>query len=164
MRWPEEYRRQLISLLARQPDQMAQAVRAIPEPAWHARRTPADSTVHQLAAHIRDLETLAYGPRLRRVLDEDRPILEAFASHTWSSADYRPDEPLPAILAAFAAARQQSVARLSGLSVDDWGRVGFHAPSGWRTAQWWAERMAHHVREHMAEMMTLKTEDAGERA
>jgi hypothetical protein len=33
---------------------------------------------------VRDLEALAFLPRLRRILTEDGPRLEAFPSHHWS--------------------------------------------------------------------------------
>ena len=147
-----EYRALLLDRLARQPDELAGAVDAVSEAEWRQRRVEAGRTLHQLLAHVRDLEALAFLPRLRRVLAEDHPALEAFPSHHWSLEDYQPGEPAADILSGFARARAEALALLRPLPVEGWNRTGFHPPSGPRTAQWWAERMYVHAQEHLDEM------------
>jgi DinB family protein len=153
-----EYRAELLARLERQPAELAGAVNVVPEGEWTARRVSDGYTLHQLAAHVRDLEALAFLPRLRRILTEDYPALDAFPSHHWSAESYRPDEPMTDILAGFTRAREEALARLHSLPAEGWGRTGFHPPSGPRTAQWWAERMYTHVQEHVDEIRRgLKT-------
>ncbi len=164
-----EYREKLIHRLDYQPEELKATLNILPEAQWHDRRLPAPAlplapsgqkrargpdggSVHQLVAHIRDLETLAFRPRFRRVLMEDRPILEAFASHTWSAESYEVGEPLGKMLAEFERARAEAVALMRPLRPDDWARAGFHPPSGWRTAQWWAEHMYQHVNNHLTDI------------
>ena len=95
---------------------------------------------------------LAFWPRLRRILTEERPVLTAFPTHDWSDGDYRPAEPLTDILAGWSQARAEGVDRLPPPSSPAWNRTGFHPPSGQRTLQWWAERIYGHVREHLSSL------------
>lgn len=138
----EEYRARLLELLEEQPAEFSALLKA----------APVSAEVHQLLAHVRDLEVLALAPRLRRVLAEDRPHLEAFPSHHWSAEHYRADEPLADILREFARTRAELVETLRGLAPEDWAREGFHPPSGRRAALWWAERTLNHAREHLSEI------------
>ena len=144
-----EYRLRLLTQLEQQPAEVAALLAALPESAWYQPRSLTGRSLHQLAAHVRDLETLAFLPRLRRIMTEDRPILEAFASHDWSSSGYRPDEPMTSILANWSQARAEVLDLLPTVSQAAWSRTSFHSPSGPRTLQWWAERTLKHVREHL---------------
>lgn len=147
-----EYRAELLARLARQPAELAEAVNVVPEAERTVRRVSGDYTLHQLLAHVRDLEALAFLPRLRRILTEDHPRLEAFPSHHWSLESYQPDEPMADVLAHFTRAREEALSILRPLPAEGWGRTGFHPPSGPRTAQWWAEWIYTHAREHLDEI------------
>ena len=148
-----EYRARLLAELERQPAQVAALLAAIPEPTWHVPlRGPAGRSLHQLAAHVRDLETLAFLPRLRRIRREERPVLEAFPYHDWSDDSYRPDEPLTHILSTWSQTRSEVLDSLPPPSSPAWARTGFHSPSGQRTLQWWAERIYGHARAHLLEL------------
>jgi len=145
-----EYRVFLLQHLERQPAEFAALVNALPEAEWHVRRVANGATLHQIAAHLRDTEALAFWPRLQRILAEESPHLEAFPNHRWTTEQtYHPEEPLHHIIAAFTHTRAEALAVLKNLNHDDWSRTGFHPPSGPRTLQWWAERMYHHAREHL---------------
>ena len=120
-----------------------------PEPEWFRPRSADGRSLHQLAAHVRDLEQMAFLPRLQRILSEDRPTLESFPSHDWSDGDYDPAEPLTRILADWSQARAEVFDVLPAPDHTAWIRTGFHPPSGQRTLQWWAERIYDHVRQHL---------------
>ena len=145
-----DYRARLVERVERQPRAFAQAIAAMPEAEWWLRRAGDGRTVHALMAHTRDLEALAYLPRLRRILLEEAPTLPAFASHRWSEAEYDATEPMEAQLADYARAREEEVALIRDLAPAGWARSGFHPPTGRRTAQWWVERALAHGREHLA--------------
>ena len=147
-----EYRANLLHRLEYQPAELKATLNALPEEQWHERRLPDGRSVHLLAAHLRDLETLAFLPRFRRVLMEDRPIFDAFPSHTWSTENYNSAESLVKMLADFERARAEALTLMRPLTPDGWARVGFHPPSGWRTAQWWAERMYQHANNHLTDI------------
>lgn len=145
-----EYRAELLKRLMAQPPLVVQTLGAITQRPQAPADTP--NQLHFMVAHIRDLEGLAFLPRIRRILTEDRPELEAFASHRWSAASYDPTRPLPDLLREWQQLRADAVSVLQGLPAAAWSRLGFHPPSGWRTLQWWVERLYAHVREHVAEI------------
>ena len=147
-----DYRAELLARLERQPAEMAQVLAAIPEAYWHLRRPGLGRTVHRTLAHVRDLELLAFLPRLQRILQEDEPALAPFVSHDWSLRDYLPDEPLTAVLASWSQARAEVLNLLPEAAGSQWSRLGFHPPSGKRTLQWWAERIFTHAQAHMLEL------------
>jgi hypothetical protein len=101
---------------------------------------------------VRDLELLAFLPRLQRILKEAEPELAPFVSHDWSLRDYLPDEPLTAVLASWSQARAEVMNLLPVADAGQWSRLGFHPPSGKRTLQWWAERIFTHAQAHMLEL------------
>ncbi len=153
-----EYRLRLLDQLAAQPGQAAALVAALPVEAHQSWRDPDGLNVHQLLAHIRDLEAQAIWPRLGRILDEDEPHLAPFDSHHWSLAGQDPAEPAVAIVADMTRTRLEALARLRPLAPGEWARRGFHPPSGWRTAQWWAERLYAHAQDHLDQLRGALTE------
>lgn len=144
-----EYRAKLLDRLEQQPAQFAEALAGIPEPEWHTRRDEQGRTVHQVVAHVRYLETLAFGPRIRSILQADNAELVAYPTHHWADALYDRAEPLASILEEFSRTRAEIVAWLRPQDAAGWTRLGFHPPSGARTLQWWAERTLNHAREHL---------------
>lgn len=156
-----EYRARLLESLGQQPQQLADALAGVPEADWHRRRTPDGLTLHHLVSHLRDLEVLAHLPRLRRILAEDEPRLEAFPSHNWTDDDYDPTRPMTDILAEYALAREEALLLLRNLAPGDWSRLSFHPPSGRRTLQWWVERMWAHTYEHLAEIAAARRAEGG---
>ena len=147
-----DYRARLLAELERQPAQAARALAAIPEPEWHTRRNLSGRSVHRVVSHVRDLEVMAFAPRVRRILFEDQPVLVPFARHDWSDDQYQVDEPLTHILAAWSQARAEILDTLPPPASAQWTRAGFHPPSGKRTLQWWAERIYRHAQAHLAEL------------
>jgi DinB superfamily len=152
----QEYRARMLERFEHLPGRFAFAIAAIPEAEWWLRRAADGRTVHSLMAHVRDVETQAYLPRLRRILSEDDPALPAMPSHRWSEADYDTTEPMEALLAQYAGAREEELNLLRGLSAAGWSRVGFHAPTGRRTLQWWVERSLAHGLEHLADIRAAR--------
>jgi hypothetical protein len=144
-----EYRARLLARLESQPAEIAARLAAIPEPEWYQPRGPEGRSPHRILAHVRDVETLAFLPRLRRIVNEAQPMLTAFPTHDWSDGNYRPDEALTDILSGWSQTRAEVVDWLPGPAAPAWSRLGFHPPSGQRTLQWWAERIYGHAREHL---------------
>jgi DinB superfamily len=146
-----DYRTRLLARLESQPAEAAAMLAAFPEPEWYRPRGPDGRSLHQLAVHVRDVESMAFLPRLRRILNEERPELESFPSHDWTDDDYQPGEPMTHILAGWSQARAEVLDLLPTPAAAAWGRTGFHPPSGQRTLQWWAERIYDHARQHLLE-------------
>ncbi len=144
-----DYRARLLARLASQPAEAAALLAAIREADWYRPRGADGRSIHRHLAHVRDVESLAFLPRVQRILREERPALAPFPSHDWSDGDYRPGEPMTAILTAWSQARAEIVDLLPPPASLVWSRAGFHPPSGQRTLQWWAERIYNHAREHL---------------
>jgi uncharacterized damage-inducible protein DinB len=153
-----DYRAQLLARLEQQPAELAAVLAAIPEAHWHQRPAGLSRTVHRTLAHVRDLELLAFLPRLQRILSEDEPALAPFVSHDWSLRDYLPNEPLTAVLASWSQTRAEVINLLPGPASAQWSRMGFHPPSGKRSLQWWAERIYTHAQAHQQELRAARTE------
>ena len=151
-----DYRARLLDRLEQQPAEFASVLAAIPEPEWHTRQDDRGRSLHHIAAHVRDLETLALLPRIRNILTEERPVLDAYPSHHWADDLYDPHEPMAALLTQWSRARAEMVQRLRPLDAAGWTRLGFHPPSGARTLQWWAERTYGHVREHLDKVRSAR--------
>lgn len=148
-----EYRAALIDSLAAQPTRFAALAASHPEAEWQRRRGADDLTLHQMAAHLRDAVTLAFYPRIERILAEESPHLEPFPYHYWSIENgYRPDEPLNAIVGSLAATYDALLSRARVMPGEDWAREGFHPPSGPRTVQWWTEHIYGHTAIHLDDL------------
>ncbi len=145
-----DYRARLLTRLESQPTEIAARLAAIPEPEWHRPRGDDGRSLHRILAHVRDVETLAFWPRLQRIVNEERPVLTPFPTHDWSDGDYRVGEPLTDILAGWSQTRAEGVDWLPSPSSPAWSRTGFHPPSGQRSLQWWAERIYGHASEHLS--------------
>lgn len=74
--------------------------------------------------HLADLEREGYGARIRRLRAEAEPVLPDFdGARLARERDYAA-RPLAAGLAAFRAARHDTLAALRALGPDDWTRAG----------------------------------------
>ena len=146
------YRLKLLERLKDQPSELLGTINTIPEAEWKLRQDATGRSIHQIVAHIRDVEVVAFLPRFQLFLSEEQPFFEPFSSHTWSAADYQPAEPMAKMLADFAHARAEVWELMQPLTPEDWSRLAFHPPSGRRTAQWWAERIYVHAQDHLKEI------------
>jgi hypothetical protein len=144
-----DYRARLLDRLEQQPAEFAAVVAGFPEREWSQHRDELGRTLHQIVAHVRHLETLAFRPRIQNILTEENPELTAYPTHHFADGLYNPDEPMASILTEWSRARAEIVQWVRPLTPPDWGRLGFHPPSGARTLQWWVERTYSHAREHL---------------
>ncbi len=107
-------------------------------------------SVHQIAAHTRDVEKMVYGLRVRRTLEEDDPLFENFDGDAYMAEHYRADEPLASILDELADSVRDNAARLRALPPEAWTRASRHVTYGSGfTAQTWMERALAHIEEHL---------------
>ena len=143
-----EYRSHLLDRFEEATRQFREAVEIATQP-----NVPKEAdgwSVHQLAAHTRDVEKMVYGLRVRRTLEEDDPLFENFDGDAYMAAHYNPEEPLASILDELADSVRANVARLRALPPDAWTRPSRHETYGAGfTAQTWVERALAHVEEHL---------------
>ncbi len=139
------YRERLLAGIVSAADGFCAACRAVADP--HDTQ-PGGWTVHQLAAHTRDVHLQVYGMRMRRTLAEDEPVFPNFDAEAWMAEHYDAAEPLDAILNQFKADVDDLAAVFSTLPPEAWSRLSRHETQGERTLQIWAERALAHIREH----------------
>lgn len=143
-----EYRQRLLERFEQTARQFREAVETATSP--EVPREAQDWSVHQIAAHTRDVEKMVYGLRVRRTLEEDNPLFENFDGEAWMREHYRADEPLASILDELADSVREAVAYLRGLAPEAWARESRHATYGAGfTTQTWVERALAHLEEHL---------------
>jgi hypothetical protein len=151
-----DYRLRLLARLESQPAEVAAMLAGIPEAEWYRPRGADGRSLHELTAHVRDVESITFTPRLRRILSEDRPALPPFTAQDRAGRAYQADEPMTRILAGWSQARAEVLDLLPPAAGAAWSRTGFHPPSGQRTLQWWAERIYRHARQHLLPAAELR--------
>ena len=106
--------------------------------------------VHQVAVHVRDVDTLVYGSRARRTAVEDDPEFQNFDGEAYMAEHYSASEPLYEILDELRGNVQGLANMLRELPAEAWSRTSRHATLGHGfTLQTWVERDLAHIVEHM---------------
>ena len=141
-----EYRTRLVARLAEAAREFRSACEAgIPE-----RHVEGDWSLHQIAAHVRDVDRSVYGDRARRTLAEEDPFFNRFDADNWMAGNYRQAEPLKGILEEFIANLDDLCRILNEAPASAWARVSRHETMGeGLTLQLWVERSLAHIEEHL---------------
>lgn len=125
-------------------------------PAEELQRVPAPDewTLHQVAAHVRDVEVEVFLYRLKRMLKEENPAVESFDGDTWMRERYSAGEPVKKIAAEIRAARKKQIALLKKAKDKDWARTARHSAYGKISVEWMMTHAANHSMEHAAQLGT----------
>lgn len=142
-----EYRVKLIARLKEATQEFRIACEAVNDP--HA-KLAGEWTLHQLAAHTRDVDKFIYGDRIRRTINEDNPEFKNFDADAWMLEHYNKDEALSKILDEFTARMEELCNILKDQPGEAWSRVSRHETMGGDlTMQIWVERSLAHIEEHL---------------
>jgi hypothetical protein len=112
---------------------------------------PGEWTPRQVAHHLADSE-MTSAIRRRRLLAEDRPVIDGYDEEEFARRLYYTDRPVQASLDALRAARQTSAEILEHLGESEWAREGTHSESGRYTVEDWLEIYAAHAHDHAAQI------------
>ena len=148
----DDYRRRLLERYRLQPAVYQDRLRGQDGASVRAAIKPGEWSAHQLVFHVCAVDEQAYGPRLLRILRDDRPKLEDFDEVAWMTDHYDPGEAPEAILERWGVARQTLADTLQTASLEAWNRAGMHAFHGERTLQWWLERGVAHGEDHLRQL------------
>ena len=141
-----EYRVKLIERLDQAAHEFCSACEAISPVAI----AEGDWTLHQMAAHVRDIDRVVYSARVRRTLAEENPLFESINPDDWMADHYEKDEPLKKILSEFQKNIYDLCRTLNQLPVEAWSRQSRHETLGeGLTLQLWVERGLAHIEEHL---------------
>lgn len=142
-----EYREKLLSRFVEAAQEFCAACESFSDPST---KTEGEWTVHQMAAHVRDVDRHVYGERIRRTLNEEMPGFRTFDADTWMTEHYNRDESLKKILSEFMANVDDLLALLRSMPVEGWSRLSHHETLGGEpTLQFWVERSLAHIEEHL---------------
>ena len=144
----DEYRVHLIDKLVTSAEAFRTACLAVKDP--FAPLEPGGWNIHQLAAHVRDVDRLVYGLRAHRTIEEDNPEFGNFDGEAYMHEHYSVSEPLSAILDVLVASIRSLAGLLRTLPAQAWSRVSHHEKLGsGLTLQLWVERSLAHIEEHL---------------
>jgi hypothetical protein len=149
----DDYRRRLLARYLDQVDEYARHLAGLDEGAARAPIRPGEWSAHQVLFHASSVDENAYGPRLRRILREQRPMLEDYDGDGWMAERYDPAEPTRVILERWSSVRRDCSAEAAGAPTEAWSRTGVQPYWGERTLQWWVERAVAHADEHWRQLL-----------
>lgn len=150
------YRTQLINKLIASAREFREVCLAVPDPFIPAEEN--GWTVHQIAAHVRDVDQLVYGLRAKRTAQEDNPAFSNFDGEIYAQEHYSPEESLKNMLAGFVHSVESLTDMLRNLPLEAWSRVSRHEKLGENlTLQLWVERSLAHIGEHLQTVSKAKS-------
>ena len=158
-----------LEALRRFPDQLDAFYAAIPHgwqhwspPSWDGIPSEAFTPIEQIC-HMRDIEIDGYRLRFRRALSETNPALETIDGHALAKSRSYAMADARAALAAFRAARAETVALLSGLLPAELDRPALFADQGAVTVRSLIHYLCSHDQQHLAGLQWLlaKIADSG---
>jgi DinB superfamily len=149
------YRTQLIDKLMVSAREFREACLAVQDPFASVEEGGWD--VHQVAAHVRDVDQLVYGLRAKRTAREHNPEFPNFDGEAYAREHYSPDESLGELLDGFVQSVESLVDTLRNLPSEAWSRVSRHEKLGENlTLQLWVERSLAHIIEHLETVKKAK--------
>ena len=155
MKQVSEYRAKLLDKLIASASEFRSACLAVADPFLTMDRD--GWSVHQIAAHVRDVDRFVYGLRARRTIEEENPEFPNFDGEAFARENYSHEESLETMLDGFVQSVQSLVELLQNLTPPDWSRVSRHEKLGANlTLQLWVERALAHILEHLETVREAK--------
>ena len=151
----------ILDELAAAPAEFDRLLHAVPPSLWDFK--PADwggcpgetFSLREQLCHLRDLEIEGYQRRFQRTRAEDCPVLESVDGYALATERrYAETDPVAA-LAAFAAARRETLAMIRGFSVAELRRPADFAEYGRVTLAGLVHYLSAHDRQHLASIHWL---------
>jgi hypothetical protein len=120
------------------------------------RPAPGEWSAREVVHHLADSETIA-GIRLRRLLIEDTPVIQAYDEAAYARHFRYQERPWEPALRAFEAARTTTAQLLESMTDGDWRRAGTHTESGPYSAEGWLRIYAGHAHDHANQIRNNRT-------
>ncbi len=124
---------------------------------------PGKWSIRQIVAHLADSEMVA-GMRLRRIIAEDHPRIEAYDQNAWAvNLDYTRRKTSQA-LETFRRIRGENYELLKDLPPQAFEREGLHSERGPMSLKFLLQIIAEHAENHAAQMRTRRAEFKAQKA
>jgi len=151
----------ILESLSTMPTEFERTFRLVPRAQWNFKPVSWEGipgerfTALEQACHLRDIEIDGYHVRIRRMLEESGPDLASLDSYELArQRSYSSSDPEHAI-AAFRAARVQTVGMLRQVTAEQLARRGTFAEYGTVTLAGVIHYLSSHDRQHLACMQWL---------
>ncbi len=129
-------------------------LRDLDDRAVRSRPAPGEWSIIEVVAHLADTEERTLG-RVRRMLDEDHPVLPAFDQEALAVQNGYHEKDFGETLERWERLRAEHVALLDGLDDAGWQRRGVHEENGPMTVQLYESHIAGEDSDHMAQIARL---------
>jgi hypothetical protein len=124
---------------------------------------PGKWSIRQIVAHLADAEMVA-GARLRRIIAEDNPRIEAYDQNAWATnLDYTRRKTSQA-LETFRRIRGENYELLKDQPPQAFEREGLHSERGPMSLKLLLQLIAEHAENHAAQMRTRRAEFKAQKA
>jgi hypothetical protein len=148
-------RQKLIAQYKEGYNEVARSLEGFPADSLTAHPIQGKWSAAEIVHHLADSETTS-GIRLRRLLVEDRPVIQGYDQEAYAERlNYNNREMTPAV-DAFRSARATAAQLFEFMSDEDWRREGSHSESGSYTAEDWLTIYAAHAHNHAAQIRRLR--------
>ena len=147
----ETERHTLILKYAEGPERLRAAIESVPEEARKWRPAEGKWSAHEIVCHCADAETNA-SMRVRYLLGEKDPVIQAYDQDAWAKALRYHDFPLEPSLEVVRATRAHTANLLRALPSDAWAKTGRHSESGKWDVDKWLTIYAEHVHGHAGQI------------
>ena len=115
-------------------------------------------SAHQHLAHLLAVERQNFQPRIRRIMAEERPVLDRWDNDAFMASDYSTQPGIEDLAADFMAERATTVGLFNGLSPEAWHRIGVWPDGRIFDLAWLAEKVLWHALDHFAFLLDLHGE------
>lgn len=149
------YRQELLSALEANVTLLARIQASISSQDWYRPLGDDRQTPHSILARLWVDEAHGFVPQVRRIIDEEMPLLPAFDGRAWMADQYDPEIPSRVMVEDFASLRTWEVGLLCGLPPIIWSRSARHPRCGVHTLQWWVEQQRDNSNRYLSQLTLL---------
>ena len=149
-------RQQMIEAYAQGYSEVTRALEGFPGERLSSHPLPGKWSAREIVHHLADSET-ASALRIRKLLTEPHAIITGYDQEAYAKLlRYDEREDLAPPLAAFRAARENTLPLLHAMTAEDWSREGWHTDSGRYSAETWLAIYAAHAHGHASQIRRLR--------
>jgi hypothetical protein len=153
-------RAELIARYREGPAVVEAVVAGLPEDELDHAPAEGGWSARQVIHHLADSE-MTSAIRLRRLLAEDSPEIQAYDEEEFARRLHYDSRPVEPSLAALRGTRESTATILDRLTEEDWGRAGTHSENGPYSVETWLEIYASHAHDHAEQIERSVAEARG---
>ena len=148
-------RTEITAYLRQLPDLIEESLHGLSDDELRHRPSPDEWSALEICCHLRDYAQ-EEGVRVRRLVEEDGPALEAYDQEAWARERNYQGEDIRRLRTTLRAFLGGLAYQLEGLSDQQWERGGTHPETGPVTVRSRAEQQVAHARAHLEQLRTIR--------